>query len=382
MGKEANLHYRGVSSVMKLWYADNKILRAPSHETCIQWDLKIGLYKLQRAKAKDNRWCWMVDHVVGEGYMKCLAVIGVSLNSLQNKTDLTLSLCQMEPFGLIPMCSSNGEKVKEALIKISQETGIIPEAIVSDHGSDLLFGVKEYCKSTNGQTVEFYDVCHKAAIELKKLLINDSAWTAFSTKAAETKRLLYSTQGVEFAPPNQRRKGRYMNVDILIGWANRVLGQREVMSKNIQDKLNWVWDKQDKIALWGQWIEIAKQSRNLIRQNGFHIGVRDLLKEKFADLPMQESSKLLLDRMLSYISLESNKLRSDCKMIGTTEPLESLFGYFKKVKSGLWDKQGGVGRLILSMASRVGEITEELVRNGLEHTTTTGVNKWLRNCQI
>ena len=88
----------------------------------------------------------MVDHIVGEGYMKCLAVIGVPLNILQNETDLTLSLHQLEPFGLIPMHSSNGEKVKEALTQISQRTGIVPDSIVSDHGSDLLLGVKEYCE--------------------------------------------------------------------------------------------------------------------------------------------------------------------------------------------------------------------------------------------
>lgn len=382
MEKEAHLHYRGVSLLMKLWSADNKILRAPSHETCIQWDLKIGLYKLQRAKPKDTSWCWMVDHVIGEGYMKCLAVIGIPVNNLQNKTDLTLSLQQMEPFGLVPMCSSNGEKVKEALTKISHETGIKPQAIVSDHGSDLLLGIKEYCKSNQGETIELYDVCHKVALELKNLLIKDSDWTIFSTKAAETKRLLYSTQGVDFAPPNQRRKGRYMNVDILIGWANRILEERNEIPESVLRKLNWVWEKQDKVVLWGQWVEIAKQSRKQIRQNGFHKGADDLLAAKLSNLAMQESSKYLLDRILTYISSESNKLKNHSRMIGTTEPLESLFGYFKRVKCGLWDGQGGVGRLILSMASKVGEMTEELVKKGLEHITTDSVRNWLRTCQV
>lgn len=382
MAKDAHIHYRGISSVMKLWYADNKISRAPSHETCIQWDLKIGLYKLQRTKAKDTSWCWMIDHVIGEGYMKCLAVVGVPLNSLQKKTDLTLSLNQLEPFGLIPMNSSNGEKVKNALTKISQESGIVPQAIVSDHGSDLLLGVKDYCKSTNGSTVEIYDVSHKVAIELKKLLINDLDWGIFSTRAAETKRQLYSTQWVEFAPPNQRRKGRYMNVDILIGWANGIVKQKEQIPANILEKLAWVWDNQDKIALWSEWVEIAKQSRNQIRQNGFHRGASDLLEAKLSQFPMQESSKFLLDRLLTYVSFESNKLKNDCRMIGSTEPLESLFGCYKNTKNGLWDKRGGVGRLILSMASRVGEISEDLVRKGLEHITINGIGEWMKNCLV
>lgn len=365
---------------MKLWNSDEKISKAPSHETCIQWDLKVGLYKLQRAKNKDKSWCWMVDHVAGEGYNKCLAVIGVPVDDQKNKLDLTLSLQQMEPFGLVPMCNSNGEKVKEALIKISQESGIIPEAIVSDHGSDLWLGVKEYCKSTSGQTIELYDVCHKVAIELKKLLINDPDWTNFSTKAAETKRLLYSTQGVKFAPPNQRRKGRYMNVDILIGWAIKILKLKEQIPEKVLEKLIWVWEMHDKIALWGQLVEIGKECRNLIRQNGYHVGASDLLISRLKNIPMQELSQQFVDKMVNFISVESDKLWKNSKMIGTTEPLESLFGYYKKVKNGLWDGQGGVGRLILSMASRVGEITEELVKSSLESIKVKNVNNWLKKC--
>ena len=94
------------------------------------------------------------------------------------------------------------------------------------HGSDLLLGVKEYCKSNNEQTVELYDVCHMVALELKKLLMNDPDWAVFSSRAAETDSFI-CTREVHLAPPNQRRKGRYMNVDILIGWANKILSQRQ-----------------------------------------------------------------------------------------------------------------------------------------------------------
>jgi len=66
-------------------------------------------------------------------------------------------------------------------------------------------------------------------------------------------------------------------------------------------------------------------------------------------------------------------------MIGTTEPLESLFGHYKYVKNNLWDGRGGVGRLILSMASRVGEITEDLIEASLEYATVKEVNSWLKS---
>lgn len=382
MEKEANIHYRGVSSIMKLWQEDHKIERAPSHETCIQWDLKTGFYKLQQAKQKDTPWCWMVDHLIGEGYMKCLAIVGVPLDILQNKTDWTLSLQQLEPFGFVPMYGSDGDKVKNALLQVTQQTGITPQAIVSDHGSDLWLGVKEYCKCNNGQTVELYDISHMVALEIKKQLLKDSDWNEFSTRAAEAKRQLYSTKGVFFAPPNQRRKGRYMNVDILIGWANRILEQYEQIPEYVLEKLSWVWKMREKVVVWGQWVEIAKQSRDQIRKNGFHVDARDHLEEKLLHIPMVASSMQLSGQILSYIAIESNKLEHGCKMIGTTEPLESLFGYYKQVKNAAWDSYGGLGRLILAMASRLGGLTEELVKKSLEYSTVKQVNEWLAGCLV
>jgi hypothetical protein len=46
----ASMRFRNISSAMKVLLDQEKIDRAPSHETCIQWDLKIGLHKLNRLK--------------------------------------------------------------------------------------------------------------------------------------------------------------------------------------------------------------------------------------------------------------------------------------------------------------------------------------------
>lgn len=45
-GKDSNLPFRGTSSALKILAEEKKIDFAPSHETCIQWDLKIGLHKM------------------------------------------------------------------------------------------------------------------------------------------------------------------------------------------------------------------------------------------------------------------------------------------------------------------------------------------------
>ena len=143
----ASMRFRNISSAMKVLLDEEKLDRAPTHETCIQWDLKIGLHKLNRPKDTASDWCWIIDHVIAQGSIKCLAVMGVRCDVLMQRSNWTLTLQDLEPFGLIPMHSSTGEEVSKALYQISQKTAVVPSSILSDRGSDLLLGIKEFQKN-------------------------------------------------------------------------------------------------------------------------------------------------------------------------------------------------------------------------------------------
>lgn len=314
--------------------------------------------------------------------MKCLAVLGIPLNVLQEKNDLTLSLCDLEPFGLVPMAHTTGNDVNKALLQISAHTGIVPRSIVSDHGSDLWLGIKNYCKEYGNKTVEHYDVCHKVAIELKKLFLKDVHWNKFCEKASQTKRELYNTEWVRYAPPNQRRKSRYQNTDIIVGWASRILACIEQIPLPALNKLKWIFDYQKEIAHWHQWIIIGQETRNEIRQQGFGEGAEDRLTNKLRSIQMTKTSESLAYNFIDYVAFESSKLSSGEKSLGSTEVIESLFGYYKYTKAGLWDSHCGIGRLILSMASRVGELSKDLIKTALEAVRIYDVGNWLNNSLV
>ena len=189
----ASMRFRSISSAMQILVDEQKIDRAPTHETCIQWDLKIGLYKLNRSKKPASDWCWIVDHVIAQGSIKCLAVMGVRCDVLKQRNNWTLSLEDLEPFGLIPMSRSTGDEVANALFAISEKTGIKPWAILSDRGSDLWFGIKEFQKRAGVGCYYIYDVCHKIAIEYRKLFEKDPDWEVFKEKANYLKKQLHCT---------------------------------------------------------------------------------------------------------------------------------------------------------------------------------------------
>lgn len=311
-----------------------------------------------------------------------MAVLGVPLNVLDEKKDLTLSLCDLEPFGLIPMVNTKGRDVNTALHQISNRTGIIPRSIVSDHGSDLWLGIKSYCKECENKTVEHYDVCHKVAVELKKLFLKDLHWNKFCEKAAQAKRELYNTKWVCYAPPNQRRKSRYQNTDILVGWAVRTLAGKEQIPLPALNKLRWVFDYQKEIMHWHQWIAIAQETRSEIRQNGFGDAAEERLGNKLLSIQMTKTSESLACNFIDYVAFESSKLSCGEKSVGSTEVIESLFGYYKHAKAGLWDSYCGIGRLILSMACRVGELSKDLTITALEAVRIHDVETWISNSLI
>jgi hypothetical protein len=379
--QSASMRFRNISSAMKVLLNEEKIDRAPSHETCIQWDLKIGLHKLNRPKETSSDWCWIVDHVIAQGSTKCLAIMGVRCDVLKHRNNWTISLQDLEPFGLIPMRRSTGEEVSKALQRVSKRTGVVPTSIISDRGSDLWLGIKEFQKFVGDRVVTLYDVCHKIAIEYEKLFENDPDWGVFKEKANYLKKQLHCTTGIAFAPPAQRRKARYHNVDIIISWAVKILQHDGKWDEKVYEKIKWVYDYERQIITWSQWVEIGKHIRDQVRQSGFGPNTENLIIDRLSLLPMVESSHQLACSLLDFVSKESSQLQFGESAPGTTEVIESLFGYFKHVKNGLWDEQGGIGRLILTMASRVGELTSELVRGALNNIQQRELAQWFHSCR-
>jgi hypothetical protein len=104
----------------------------PSWYTGRFWLLRLGYYKLERAKQKAADWIWIVDHTVQLGSEKCLVIVGIRQSSLP-AVDLRLSHEDVEPIALLPVSKSNGAVVHEQLVQTVEKTGV-PRQIVGDYG--------------------------------------------------------------------------------------------------------------------------------------------------------------------------------------------------------------------------------------------------------
>ncbi|MFI3196687.1 MAG: UPF0175 family protein, partial [Methylococcaceae bacterium] len=116
--------------------------RVPSWFSVRSWLLRVGYYKLMRAKTIADDWCWIIDNTIQLGKTKCLLVLGIRLSEMPKGRNLQFQ--DLEPIELLPVEASNGEVVWQQLEKTAAKTGI-PRAIVSDAGSDLKLGIGQFC---------------------------------------------------------------------------------------------------------------------------------------------------------------------------------------------------------------------------------------------
>ncbi len=94
--------------------------------------------------------------------------------------------------------------------------------MLSDGGSDLTGGIAKFC-AAHPETLGFGDLPYQAALLLKKRLKDDERWCGFIKQATQTKFETLQTELAFLVPPTLRSKARYMNLQSMLGWAQRIL---------------------------------------------------------------------------------------------------------------------------------------------------------------
>lgn len=319
----------------------------------------------------------MADHVVRLGVYKCFVIVGVRMETLLAKKDLTVSLEDLEPMALLPMEISNGTEVARKLEETVQKVGFSPDALIIDHGSDLYAGARHFCESHPGTQLK-YDVCHKVACELKKRLNKNPLWEMMTSGAVQTKKALSLSKFAKFAPPQQRSKARYMNLESLVKWGCTMLNQYVILPEEVQRKVSWLMPLKREIRKWQEWVQIGQVTRDLIRRDGFYEGADEALMDRLIErgLTTEETGEFT-EALVDYVRFEGEGIHRDNRLVGTTEVLEGLFGGYKRMVGENKMSLNGLGRLILCMSSRIGEFSEELVHKAMTSVKCKDVDAWL-----
>jgi len=345
------------------------------------WLLRLGYYKLTRPKAHADDWVWIVDHTVQVGDAKCLVILGLRLGDLP-PADRLLSHADVEPIELVPVQQSNGTVVYQQLEQAVAKTGV-PREIISDHGTDLNAGIAKFCQQ-HPQTSAIYDIKHKTAAVLKRELAPDADWRTFTQLANQTRQRVQQTALAALIPPNQKTKARYLNVDVLVAWGQKMLtfldapqSMREPAFDRalVQEKLGWVTDFRSQLEGWGELFEIIAATESFVRHHGLHREAHLELEKQL--LPLQsrtERSQRVRRELLAFVAEQAAQARPDERLLGSSEVIESVLGKMKRLEQD--QSKSGFTGLLLGLGALVSTTTTAVIQTALETVPTKQVWAW------
>jgi hypothetical protein len=352
---------------------------SPSWSSTRVWLLRLGYYKLTRAKEPGSDWVWIVDHVVQTGQEKCLLIVGLRLSALPVVGE-SLTHADVEPIAVSPVTQSNGEIVYQQLEEARKQTGV-PREILSDQGSDLLKGITQFCQA-HPETSHIYDIKHKVAAVLKRELGEDQTWQEFSRLAGQTTQRVQQTALAALAPPRQRRKARYMNVAELVDWGVRILqyleeegGRRPDWDpQRVDQEVGWVRQYRQQVEQWRQLVEVGTITEQFVKAQGLSAGGAQQLQHRLAGAGTLPRTQQVCAELVRFVAEESAKAKDKERLVGSSEVIESIFGKWKRVEGE--QARSGVTGLVLALGAIVSHTNAEVIKQALASVPTKTVLKW------
>jgi hypothetical protein len=356
-------------------------VESPSGSSTRLWLLRIGYYKLTRAKEHAEDWVWIVDHVVQLGQEKCLLIVGIRLSAISGEGDY-LRHADVEPIAICPVPQSNGEIVYQQLEAARKQTGV-PREILSDQGSDLHRGIRQFCEA-HPETSAVYDIKHKVATVLKRELGAERAWQEFSTQATQTIARVQQTALAALAPPRQRRKARYMNVAELVIWGGHIgqyldgagSQQPDWDPQRVEQAVGWVRQYRQELEQWRQLVEVSTLVEQFVKTHGVIPGGAQQLQSRLAGTGTLARTQQLSAELLQFVREEGAKAKVGERLVGSSEVIESIFGKWKHLE-GEQARRGLTG-LVLALGALVAHTTPAVIKQALESVPTKTVLAWCR----
>lgn len=370
----ARVSFRAASRVLML-IGDGRV---PAPSTIRSWVLRLGLGMLHQDPPRASDWVWLIDHSIQIGTRKCLVILGIRLGEYPWGRGLRHD--DMILLDLTPMDSSTAVGVRECLDVVAARSGV-PRVIVSDHGADILGGVHLFQVKHPG-VGEVYDLKHKAACVLKRLLTANDRWSSFATAAGRTKSLIQQTEMAPLVPNSQRTKARFMNVEPLVRWGMKTLTWLDsanpqtygMTQERVEKTLGWLRDYRTDLVGWSQTIGTIAAVTNEVRDWGLDAGVEDDLEEV---LPLCEGmAGEVRAELIEFVAKQAKQAKPGERLPTSTEVLESCFGKLKSLEQD--QSKGGFSGLVLSLgALSVGRTPEE-IGPVLERTGWKAVVGWCK----
>lgn len=380
---------RGASKCLDI-FSDVCPTAVPSHTAIQNWVLQYGLSELMRPVEQRGDWIFVLDHTIEFGPQKCLVILGITQEELL-KTNEPVTHQQLRTLLIEISATTNSERVRKRLEELVAKSGI-PVQIVSDHGSDLKKGIQDLCGKY--PSIRYtYDITHKCGLLLKQALDHDILWRRFLEHYSYAKRKCVHSRFAFLAPMRLQDKSRWMNLDICVSWATKILEFKENMpdkiralhldrngfAKSFQEIFGWVDGFSERIQRWNSILDVISVARDEVKSNGlrtdtahrFHQKIQELQGDTYQSPPVRK----LINDLEAFVGRQTKTISESQKFLGTSDIIESVFAKYKCFSARTPMK--GVGKTVLTIPAFLSNITSEKVADALRNSPNKNVTRWL-----
>jgi len=126
-----------------------------------------------------------------------------------------------------------------------------------------------------------------------------ASWSGFAQKAHRFKQQVSFTPLAALAPPQQRSKARYMNVDVLVNWAQesllrldcpKAMRKAGMNVRRVEEKLGWLRKFAPQVRRWGEILAMIGMTENYVRHQGIHAKAAEELAAMLPKPPSRRCS--------------------------------------------------------------------------------------------
>jgi len=352
----------------------------PHFTTIKQWILRYSVHQIQKPLAQSDDWIAIGDVTIDLGRMKCLAVVGLQKQKLDEKGDFKLRHSDVNVLALQSTKNCNGTFVHSVLEQASNRVGSF-HSIITDQGADVTKGAKLY-QEKHKETILLHDIDHKLSLLMEHDLDPDPEWNRYREMCSKTRNSVKQTELAAISPPPKRLKARYMDIKDFVYWPERILkSKREgrlnsISEERYQKYLSWVDEFEKPAMKWQFKYEIVNRIRCYNQEYGLSKAVLEDLEEFFKGANIEnEDLEKFIAKALEIVRVEVNKLKDNSETLASTGVIESIFGKYKEINSG----HKGISGNILSILCFTGsKLIDKELKSIMETNSVKKATAWVK----
>jgi hypothetical protein len=345
--------------------------RYPSHVSIRNWVLKQGRYswgKMGEAVSCPGQWALIVDESITIGTERLLVVLGLELS--QWKFDRAVTLEDVRILHLESRSAWKGDAVGEVLRQCSAGLEVVQG--VSDAGRNLLSAF-ELCSYAH-----LPDCSHAVAAILERHLSKDAMFHQMNSLLGELRQQWATSQYAKWIPPKQRGKSRFLNVFLVVKWAQKILQKEAELPAVVRQKTQWLFENRGFVE---QFIALEKMVGGMLttlKQNG--ACAKSLDK---AQTFISHNASPPFDHICEGLRHYVDKLKEKTKENKTpwlccSDIIETLFGMFKyRINPNL-----GITDLALILPLFCGRLGTQEIKEALENVKCDQIKDWKKTTGI